>query len=247
MIIQRRRRRVSPPPASNANAQQMMSLALFIMLLAFFIVLNAISSYEDIKTEQVRRSIVLTFSKDKVPQETQSSTQSDEAKAMKEGHAFDRLDALFESQIASFEAVQSKTRGVMMVKVPLEDFSKAVMALGQKDITQYPSRRAVRGNFFLPTLVSILRSDLDGAPTRMEMLFGLDENPAKLQNQSPRIIKEAIDQAGVFSQKLEQQGMPTKLLNIGLERSDPAYVNLVFRKYVAFSPVEKEAETIENE
>lgn len=239
MTIQRRRRRNSSPEASNANVQQTMSLSLFIMLLAFFIVLNTISSYEDLKSEKVRRSVLMTFSKDKTLQDTQSSVREDPVKSMKEGHAFDRLDALFEAQIASFEAVQSKSRGVMMVKVPLDKFTEAVMAVGQKDVTRYPSRRAVRGNFFLPTLVSILRSDKDGAPTRMEILLGVKGNPAELQNQNPQQIRQVIDQVGTFSQRLERQGMPQKLLNIGMEKSDPAFVNLVFRKYVPFSPYDE--------
>jgi flagellar motor protein MotB len=241
--MNRRRRRLTAPPSNSANVQQMMTLSLFIMLLAFFIVLNAISSYEELKTEKVKRSVLLAFSKDQTMKENLPSPRPDEARSMKEGHSFDRLDALFEAQIAGFEAVQSKSRGVMMVKVPVDKFTEAIMALDQKDATQYPSRRDVRGNFFLPTLVSILRSDLDGAPTRMEILFGLNGNPAELKNQEPTTIRQAIDQAGVLSQRLEKQGMPQKLLNIGLENSNPDFVNLVFRKYEPFSPVKvKEGE-----
>jgi len=237
MSTHKRRKRLTAPPRNNANTQQMMVLSLFIMLLAFFIVLNSISSYEEIKTEQVKRSVVLTFSKDKTLQEALPSARNDEAQSLKEGHAFDRLDALFEAQIAGFEAVQSKSRGVMMVKVPVDKFTEAVMAIGQKDATRYPSRRAVRGNFFLPTLVSILRTNIDGAPTRMEILFGLKNNPAEIQNQNPSKLREVIDRAGVLSQRLEKQGMPQKLVNIGVEKSDPQFVNLVFRKHETFSPV----------
>ncbi len=239
MPINRRRRNQSSPASNNANVQQMMTLSLFIMLLAFFIVLNAISSYEEIKTEQVRRSVLMTFAKDITLETPEASTQADDAQAMKEGHAFDRLEALFTAQIAGFEAVQSKSRGVMMVRVPYADFKESVMALGQKDLTQYPSRRAIRDNFFLPTLVSILRSDLDGAPTRIEILLGTKSNPAQTQNQNPKRIKEIIDDAGTLSQTLEQQGMPQRLLNIGIEKGDPDFVNLVFRKYVPFSLIEE--------
>lgn len=239
MAVNKRRKRLTAPPSNNANTQQMMVLSLFIMLLAFFIVLNSISSYEEIKTEQVKRSVVLTFSKDKTLQETLPSARNDDALSLKEGHVFDRLDALFEAQIAGFEVVQSKSRGVMMVKVPVGKFTEAVMAIGQKDATRYPSRRAVRGNFFLPTLVSILRTDINGSPTRMEILFGLDRNPAEIQNQNPSTLREVINRVGVLSQRLEKQGMPQKLLNIGVEKGDPRFVNLVFRKYEPFSPIDQ--------
>ena len=241
MSFRRRRRRIETGSSAAADARQMMTLALFIMLLAFFIVLNTLSSYEEIKTEQVRRSVELAFSNDPQLKDRQTSVKPDPAKAMKEGHTFDRLEALFEAQIVSFEATQSKSQGIMMVRVPYEKFSTAIMALGQKDLTRYPSRRAIAGNFFLPTLVSILRANIDGAPTRMEIITHTKENPAKLQNQAPMDLGKNITQVGEFSRKLIEQGMPNKLVNIGISSGDPDFVDLVFRKYVPFSPVETEA------
>jgi hypothetical protein len=239
----RRRRNDSDSSSASADSRQMMNLALFIMLLAFFIVLNTLSSYEEIKTEQVRRSVELAFSNDPSLKDTSPSVKPDPAKSMKEGHTFDRLEALFEAQIVSFEATQSKSRGMMMVRVPYEKFSTAIMALDQKDLTRYPSRRAIQGNFFLPTLVSILRANIDGAPTRMEIVAHADENPAELQNQAPAELNKIIDNVGAFSRKLSDQGMPQKLVNIGIAEGDPAYIDLVFRKYVPFSPAGEEEES----
>ena len=240
MTIKKRRRRNQTVSEGSANSGQMMNLALFIMLLAFFIVLNAISSYEELKTEKVKRSIELAFSNDPNLKDDMPSVRDDPIKSLKEGHTFDRLDALFESEITSFETSHSKSKGVMMVKVPYDDFSKAVMAVGQKNLLQYPSRKDVRGNFFLPTLVSLLRADIDGAPTRMEILVNVDGNPAQLQNQQPLKIESVINTVGQFSKKLQDQGMPQKLINIGISSGDPAYVDLVFRKYIPFSPIEEE-------
>lgn len=236
MKIFKRRRRIETG-SSSSNTGQMMNLSLFIMLLAFFIVLNTLSSYEEIKTEQVKRSIELAFSKDPDVKEIKSSATPDPAQAMRQGHTFDRLDALFNAQISSFEAVQSKSQGVMMVQVPYDEFEQAILAVGQKDLLQYPSRKAIRGNFFLPTLSSILRTNIDGAPTRMEILLNVRGNPAKIQNIKPETMDALIATASTFSKKLEDQGMPQKLLNAGVQKGDPKVVNLVFRKYVPFSPV----------
>lgn len=237
MIKHFKRRRRIQESNSGADTSQMMNLSLFIMLLAFFIVLNSLSSYEEIKTEKVKRSIEMSFSKDPQVEPMKASTAPDPVQAMSEGHTFDRLDALFNAQIASFEAVQSKSRGVMMVQVPLEDFTKAVMAIGQKDVTRYASRRDVKEIFFLPTLVSILRTNIDGAPTRMEISLNVPENPAELQNQSPEKIAAVVIMGGQFAQLLERKGMPQKLINIGVSKGDPKMVDLVFRKYIPFSPV----------
>lgn len=235
-MMYRKRRRRNETGSSSSNTGQMMNLALFIMLLAFFIVLNSLSSYEDLKTEKVKRSVELAFSSDPKQKEASPSVKPDIEQALRQGHTFDRIDALFEAEIASFESEKSKSRGVMRVKVPYEKFEQAVYKIGQQDLLQYPSREAVRGNFFLPTLISLVRTNIDGAPTRVEILFNTKNNPAELQNQSPSQIADIRDKLGAMAQHLEGKGMPQKLLNIGVSKGDPKYVDLVFRKYVAFSP-----------
>jgi hypothetical protein len=245
MLIRRRRRKIQNDNASSDTAQ-MMNLSLFIMLLAFFIVLNAISSYEEVKSAAVRESVAMAFNRDADIRERLSSDAPDESKSVNKGDAFDRLEALFDAQIASYEVTRSNSMGVMMVEMPLEEFSRAVMAVGQKDLTRYPTRRAVRENAFLPTLVSIMRKEIRGAPTRMEILFQADKNPARMQNQSPTEVKKIIDMGGALVQHLEKRGMPQKLVNIGIQKGKEDRVNLVFRKYVPFSPVKKEGERDDN-
>lgn len=244
MKIFRRRRRIQES-SSGSNTGQMMNLSLFIMLLAFFIVLNTLSALEEQKADQVRRSVEFAFSKNPDVLKVQSSATPDPSQAMREGHTFDRLDALFNAQVSAFKAVQSKSQGVMTVSLPYKDFEEAIMAVGQKDLTKYPSRKAVRNNFFLPTLVSILRTDIDGAPTRMEIFVNSDDNPAELQNIDPEQIDKLVSTVSVFSKRLEDRGMPEKLLNAGIQKGDPELVNLVFHKYVPFSPVSLEGENDE--
>lgn len=237
MSIRRRRRR-NESGSSSSDTGQMMDLALFIMLLAFFIVLNTLSTYEDVKTEKVRRSIALSFSKEAAITQSMPSSRPDPVQSLKEGHTFDRLDALFESQIMAFEATKIKSRGVMLVRLPYDDFERAIEAIGQKNLLNYPSRKEIRGNFFLPTLASLLRANIDGAPTRMEINVQVKGNPAKIQNQKPKELDDIISKVGAFSQKLEKSGVPKKLINIGIRKGNSKFIELVFRKYVPFSPVE---------
>lgn len=213
-----------------------MNLSLFIMLLAFFIVLNSLSSFEEIKTEQVRRSVTMAFQNEDLVKEDKSSLTPDPAQAMREGHAFDRLDALFKAQIPGFEATSSKSRGVMMVQLPLDEFQSAMTKIDQKDLTQFPSREAIRGNFFLPTLVSILKTEVDDMPMRMEIMMNDRTTPAVIQNDDPEKMKAMIKRVSRFSESLQKQGMSQKLINVGLKKGNPDYINLVFRKHVAFAP-----------
>lgn len=235
--MQYRRRKRIESESSSSNVGQMMNLSLFIMLLAFFIVLNSISSYEKNKMAKVQRSIELAFSADARQEDFSPSVTPDPVKSINNGDVFERLEVLFQSQIASFEMTKSKSRGIMMVKVPYDQFSEAMLALNQQDLTKTPTRLETRGNFFLPTLVSLLRTNIDGAPTRLEIYLNVKDNPAKIQNQSPRKLNKIISDAGAFSTLLGQSGVPQKLLNIGISEGNPEFVHLVFKKYKPFSPV----------
>ncbi|MEM6812205.1 MAG: flagellar motor protein MotB [Pseudomonadota bacterium] len=230
----RRRRRIRQN-MEQSNSGQMLNLALFIMLLAFFIVLNSLSSFEEIKLDKVRRSINITFSND--VQESMGSPTKSPLEEMREGHTFDRLDALFQAQIVSFEKQISKSTGRMNVQVDYDRFMDAVKAEGQIDIYRYPMRREVRDNFFLPTLASIIRSNIDGAPTRMEVVIHTKNNPAEMQNQNPDILKEKINIVGEVSRLFDRRGIPQKLINIGIEQGNPQIIDLYFVKYVPFSPI----------
>ena len=213
-----------------------MNLSLFIMLLAFFIVLNSMSSYEEIKTESVKRSIKVTFTNEQ-PEE-KPAVKKDPTLSMREGHTFDRLDALFQAQIVSFEVQKSKSTGRMMIRVEKERFFNAMLKAGQFDLYRYPSRRDVKGNFFLPTLVSMIRSNIDGAPTRLDIIMHNDQDPAHLKNHAPQILRQKIENIGEVARKLDDRGLPQKLLTIGVEKGDPQYIDLIFTKYQPFSPVE---------
>ena len=58
--MKHRRRKISGDSGGSSGGQ-LLAMSLFIMLLAFFIVLNAISNYENSKVKPVLQSIELTF------------------------------------------------------------------------------------------------------------------------------------------------------------------------------------------
>ena len=54
-----------------------------------------------------------------------------------------------------------------------------------------------------------------------------------------------ISAVGKLSQRLEKQGVPQKLINIGVTKGNPKMVSLVFRKYIPFSPVDSKIEILD--
>lgn len=218
------------------------------MLLAFFIVLNALSSFEEVRVHPVMESLEQVFSTDAREMDVKPSVTPDPLKNIREGETVERLDALFKAQIVNFKpVVKSSTMGVMQVSIPLDKFVKAIMAVGQEDIMKTQTKVAPR-NFFLPTLVSILKSNQENVPYRMDMIFPVSDNPAKLVNESPQEYRDMMKQAGILVRRLEQAGLEEKLMSIGLgkvqnyENGQPM-VEVYFRRHEPFSPVVDGEET----
>ena len=228
-------RKKNLPPPSNADAPQMMNLALFIMLLAFFIVLNSLSSFDEELAKPVVESLGTTFSTELRLEETKTSLKDDPAQALHQGDTIERLDALFQAQISGYEATKSKSRGTMTVNVSLADFSKAVMSLNQEDLSV--TRSAPKdAPFFLPTLVSILKSDEQGRTYRMDMVYHIKGNPPEVENENPKEIVSVMQRAGQLTRRLESAGMSQRLLSFSLEEGDPEQVSLVFSPHYPFDP-----------
>jgi flagellar motor protein MotB len=232
----RRRRKEDKTDNSAGNVAQLITLSLFIMLLAFFIVLNSISTYEDEKKSAAIKSVDEAFSKHALDLDESPSLNPAIEKSVHEGHVFDRLDALFDSQISTYEIKANKATGVMSVDIPLEEFARTMSIIGQKDLTKIPSKRViVKGKYFLPTLVSVLRSEQEGVSTRMEIIMHVDKNPVYLEGKTSEKLEVAMNSVAGFSERLEEIGFPQKLLNIGLKKGDSKSLTLTFRRHNEFS------------
>lgn len=210
---------------------QFLTLSLFIMLLSFFIVMNAMSTREGDKSRSVLQSLDLAFSSNALEGDISASYRPDPLKSTQEGDTLDRLKALFQSQISGFEATKNRLGTTMRVRIPLEALEQALRpsesAGGAEDI----------GGFFLPTLVSLMQSDEAGIPYRMDMVLNVPENPALMSHESAAEIAQHVRKMAFFAQVMEDQGLPKKLVSPGLAQGPKGTVDLFFRRYAAFNPV----------
>ncbi len=221
----------------------LMNLSLFIMLLAFFIVLNAISSFIVEKTYPIVQSVQLTFSTQALRPDILPSVAPDVRESIRDGTTVERLDALFKSQITAYDAVKDADTGQMETTLPLDVFSTSVMAIGQEDLmTASPDVQVKGKKFFLPTLASILKSDAQGVPYRMDMILHAEDNPAHLQNQDPKTLAQVTERASQLAAQLEKAGVPQKMMSVGVAKGDPDTIRIIFRPHKPFSPVDPEAE-----
>lgn len=235
----RSRRRQGSAGTEKGLGSQLLGLSLFVMLLAFFIVINSISSYQDGKIKPVLQSLEYAFaSKVAAYDSDRPSTTESEEISLHEGDTLDRLKALFTAQIPSNRITVNKTKGTMHVRVKMEELESAVIAAGQRDISSVPQQeRDFVQNFFLPTLISVVRLEKTAAPYRMDMMLNIDMTPAEMQNKEPQRMMSLIKSISGIAEKVETAGMPRKLVSIGLARGEKDTVDIYFRRHIPYSPV----------
>ncbi len=226
------RRRYIDLSALPAKGMLLMNLSLFIMLLAFFIVMNALSTYEEVYYRPVVKSLEDTFATGVFREGNAPSETPARARSIGEGSVIERIDALFNAQIVGFDMTHSPRAGILYVTVPLEEFDRAVTAANQVDLTRVKSVTGLQ-TYFLPTLVSILKADEEGRPYRMDIILHTKDTPPLLVNSDPRALSAVMKQAGAYAARLEKAGMAQRLLSIGVQKGDPQSVELYFRPALA--------------
>lgn len=233
-----RRRQIAPPPESNSSALPLLNLSLFLMLLAFFIVLNGISSFEEARFHPIIKNLQMTFSSAVLQEGEAPSVTPSNIKSIHEGQTLDRIDALFNAQITGFEATQSVSSGGMQVDMTLEEFDRAMTMVGQVDLTKTKTVTGLQ-TYFVPTLVSLLHEAEAGRPYRLNIFMHTRDNPALLFNSDPAALKDTMRRAASYANILEKAGLTQPLINIGIMQGDPQKVTLSFRRHMRYMPADR--------
>lgn len=232
---QHRRRFIGRESAQDVGGaafmKQVTALSLFLILLAFFIVMNTLSEFQEDKTRPVMRSVESAFSSklDKGQDEENPSILPSQQKSIYEGQTVERIEALFTAQIPGFRANVNRGDGVMFVRVPYQAFRNAVLAVGQTNALAQEDRDGFTGAFFLPTLVALMSAGEAGVPYQMEVLYNIKGNPARQYNRDAQGTKAAMAQIASLSAKINEAGVPAHLMSVGVQHGDKNTVDLYFR------------------
>lgn len=219
-----RRKTINPDAEQDGIGKHLLSLSLFIMLLAFFIVLTSISSYEQTKAGPVVNRINAVFSTDlSIENGPQPSIESSPQGATGRGDTFERLSGLFSSKVIAAETATNRQRGIIVARVSRADFESAITELGGRRASSDFSKR------FMPLLVSVLRSDSGSRPYRMEIVYFVDQNPAILQNEQPQKMVDTINAVSRSAAALEFSGLSAHLMTVGIRKGAPDMVELYFQ------------------
>lgn len=211
-------------------ANQFLSLALFLMLLSFFIVMNAVSSFDDSKSRPVISSLSLAFS-NHIPEKTEDPvTESTPRVAQGEGDTLEALEGLFNAHISGFQATRNRLGTVMHVRTDIGSFENAIdiSGVGYGDLSV-----GERGSFAL-SMITLLRSAEKGQAYRVDMILNLPEDPALFQKTSPDEFMRDLKRVTGFAERLENSGLPKKMLSAGVAKGDVGFIDLYFYRYRAF-------------
>ncbi len=193
-------------------------LSLKLLLLAFFIMLNAMSSFEEEKARAVLDSVNSTFNGDASQLERQASFENslgdldDKAKLVAE------IERLFESTIPAVEREQGSSQSYLRLRLPVEG-----MFLGEE--TDLASGREL----LLKRITSSLKGYADGGGFyEFEFLYGVSRNQT---SKSVSNIDMILKRSGVVVQEIQNAGMPADKIAIGLQPESAGFVFFVIRVY----------------
>lgn len=189
-------------------------LALYLLVLAFFIILVTISSPEDVKSKAVMNSLTSTFSS-LLPPTTDLTAFASREGDMLAGQAFqEEITGIFATaiQVAKVEIVQPGK--LMRVILPAD-------ALFFGETTEIREGQIP----LLDRIVASLSAGVPGLRHDMEFIVGSEYTT---ETNLPTGETLETTRAGVFARAMQARGVPPESVSVGLKPGDPAEIVLRF-------------------
>ncbi len=208
--------RLFPPHRRQNDPNTGLFLGLYLLLLAFFVLLNAISNFEESKSRSVIASVASTFSSS-LPMGRGALMDSSALDTGIEGRKFqDNLMALFEENIPFARVSIIEAGRIMEVVFAAEDiFVRAGAAMR-------PERLVLAKR-----LAAVLAAHPPEIRFEIEAIMGLRDGLGVADGEAPD-TGLAVDRAGVLARALHDAGSPPGSVAVGLEARAPGQVRLRF-------------------
>ncbi len=196
------------------DSAQVLALSLFLMLLAFFIVLSTFSDFEENRVAAIQNSMEDTFSSgsDLMGNTGAPSDTVGDDFDRNSGQAFDDIEALLKAQIGLISITRDAKSGIMAISMP----EKAVF---EDHLNPYASDKTLAGE------IARIINQVKGKSVEFRAQVNAHFDQTTLAPQTK------IKGLGVFARSMMQNGVPPKAVSIGLVSSKPGYVDLVFEAY----------------
>ena len=200
---------------------------MFIMLLSFFIILNAISTFDDAKSAPVLNSLTLAFT---VPDQDLMEIGTVESARMSEaqGTTLEKIQGLFSAHITGVEAKQNRLGTELRLRLPFERFEREVSTSLKAPQKAAGSSNIAEG-FFIPTLVSLL-------DTQNTILYKMDMVVNYTSENDVKQKQDMAEKIARISALVEKAGLPPKMITAGIGPGQDGTIDLYFRPFDPFDP-----------
>lgn len=186
-------------------------LSLYLLLLAFFILLVAISNGENAKSREIMERITAQFAVDKARREVRGFS-SDLETFVSPSVFLDRVAEVYETAIPAARIAVVQPGRLMEMRFHVDSLFEH-----DTDALRPAQRRAIA------QLVSSLSLPPPGLRYEAEAVFGIGE----------RVLPEseilAMRRAGVIARAFVAEGTPSRAVAVAIEEGDPTEARFVFR------------------
>lgn len=211
------------PPSPPANGAVALFLALYLLLLAFFILLNTISTFEEVKTREVQESLSSAFAAILPPTTSLQTVTSIEGPVVAAEDTQEKLGQLFDTaiKVVRVEVIQpGKLMEIIMHVDQLFDPNSILIRERQAN--------------FMEQLAEVLADEEGYASYDMEMVMGTQlgsKGTVEIENNLQ------IARAGSFARELIDAGAPQDHLYVGIDPGADPFI-ATFRFFWNFGPKE---------
>ncbi len=204
---------------ANRFSALLSTLSLFIMLLAFFMMLNASSNFEDDRVKPVLQSLKETFTTRVFRDDIGPSLSPNPELSSGEGHeAYESLSSYFRTSFPGFSPQMIPTRGVLYLELPTDVFEKKF----------FGSDKALQ-----KTLIEKMWAYQQ---LQMEIWINMEQDPGVSSGAARDELRTRINKLSDWAAELEKQGLQKGTLTIGLQKGDPKKVTVLFHNYKPYAP-----------
>jgi len=199
------------PPERRRDGSVALFLSLYLLLLAFFILLVAISNGESTKSHEILEGVSSQFAA-QTPVREPTRFTSDLGSFVSPSAFMNRVAEVYETAIPAARITKVGSGRLMELRFHVDSLFEH-----DTEILRPAQRRAIA------QLVSSLSAPPPGLHYEAETIFSV---PAAAM---PGAKDRAVRRAGVVARAFVDQGAPRTAVLVGLEEGDPTQARLVFR------------------
>lgn len=219
-----RRKKLPDQPEPSIGAD-VLSLSLFILLLAFFIVLNSITSLQNDRIDPVLQSLWAAFGRDMQTLSEKPSPQQDEFLASGAGDSQTQIAAMLRAQIPSVSIERSVARGTLRARVSVPDLTASIGHLTPEKLRAATPENRTSGSL-LPILAGLMIASNNTQPLRLDIVLAASQGTV-----------EDIAYLEKLAMLLEAAGVPKTHYAVSYTQEGArGFADFVFTPYASFAP-----------